>query len=665
MSQYKSRRDFLRKNPNATPFAKIAKEALEPLGRMARRVAFDELERATEQQRRITDQAIKLRPGQLKGKKVVVIGSGVGGLTTAYELLAQKSGAKVTVLEAQNRTGGRCLSLRTGDTLTEDQNSKLFESKPGDTQVVRFKRPTGDAEPYLNAGPGRIPSSHKRLLDYLKKFSVDIEVYVMNSESNLVQKDGSFGGDPMVYRRLNHNTRGWLAQMVFKNAKTLLMNMGVPKDKLEKRIDELEDLMISFGELDVEGNYEVDPGTPGFEDGKTRAGFTELPGVAAGKTAEKIPLDELLDSKFWHGTRFYQPVDFLWQPTLFQPVGGMDQVQHAFAQEVAALGGDIHLNSPVKTIDWDASKKKFKISVSLIGTEETKEYEADYCVCNLAMPFLSKILSDNLIKTIYPINDTSKGEENPTIKGLLNPKFKEALRAVFRGQWAPTKAPGYEPEPNGYIPKFLADTTKVGWQADRYLWQGSPIKDDMSVENSEVGLVPIFGGISWTDNEIQQIWYPSTGYQDEKGVLTGAYNFSDIARRWGTYSVEKRLDLAREDAKKFNEKFGEGLEKGLAIAWQNMPYIKGGWAYWQAVGESKYATEQFNTIAQGSEVEGQDPEIKGPSFFIVGDQISSLPGWQEGAIASAINVITLMAGEHVKIQPLEYLPDPRLMVEGI
>ena len=674
MSQYKSRRHFLRKNPKATPFAKLIKQAPEELGRMTRRVAFDALEAATEQQRRITDKAINFKPGQLKDKKVVIIGAGVGGLTTAYELLAQKSGAKVTVLEAQNRTGGRCLSLRTGDTLTEDKDSRLFDSEPDETQVVRFKRPTGDAEPYLNAGPGRIPSSHKRLLGYLKKFSVDIEVYVMNSESNLVQKDKSFGGDAMVYRRLNHNTRGWLAQMVYKNARQLLLNMwfeGIePTEeeeikRLETRVDELEDLMISFGELDGDGDYEVSAGIEGFEDGKTRAGFTELPGVSAGKAAKKINLEELLDSKFWHGTRFYQPADFLWQPTLFQPVGGMDQVQHAFAQQVASLGGDIHLNSPVKKIDWDASKKKFKISVSLIGTEETKEYEADYCVCNLAMPFLSKILSDSLIKTVYPIKESESVEEYKVIEGGLDKDFKEALRAVFRAQWDPTSAPGYEPEDDGYVAKFLADTTKVGWQADRYLWQGSPIKDDMSVEDSEVGVVPIFGGISWTDNEIQQIWYPSTGYQDKKGVLTGAYNFSGIARRWGTYSVEKRLKLAKKDAKKFNEKFGEGLDDGLAIAWQNMPHIKGGWATWQAVGDENYAPTQFNAIAQGSEVVGQDPEIMGPSFFIVGDQISSLPGWQEGAIASAINVITLMAGEHVKIQPLEYLPDPRLMVEGI
>ena len=57
----------------------------------------------------------------------------------------------------------------------------------------------------------------------------------------------------------------------------------------------------------------------------------------------------------------YQPVDFLWQPTLFQPVGGMDRVQHAFAEQVATLGGVVHLNSPVTSIDYDPSCGQFVI----------------------------------------------------------------------------------------------------------------------------------------------------------------------------------------------------------------------------------------------------------------------------------------------------------------
>ena len=103
------------------------------------------LDQATNAQRKVTPGAIKLAKNGHKGETAVILGAGVSGLTTAYELLKQESGMEVIVLEAHNRTGGRCLSLRTGDTLTEDEDSQLFDSKPGETQVVRFKKPLGDS----------------------------------------------------------------------------------------------------------------------------------------------------------------------------------------------------------------------------------------------------------------------------------------------------------------------------------------------------------------------------------------------------------------------------------------------------------------------------------------------------------------------------------------
>ncbi|OUS28927.1 amine oxidase [Gammaproteobacteria bacterium 45_16_T64] len=625
--------------------------------------AMAALETATKQQN-VTPGALKIKKGQFTGKTAVVIGSGVGGLTTAYELLASESGMEVTVLEAQNRTGGRCLSLRTGDTLTEDKNSELYGSSPGETQVVRFKQPTGDEQPYLNAGPGRIPSSHKRLLSYLKKFSVDVEVYVMNSESNLVQmKDGPYASQPIAYRRLDHNTRGWLAEMVYDNATELLRkdNLCIPKKSLEERTAQLEELMISFGELiptgDHKGKYQVTAGEDGLENARSRAGYTQLPGVSAGEIAEALSFDSLLESEFWDKTSFYQPADFLWQPTLFQPVGGMDQVQHAFAQQVAALGGTIHLNSPVKTIDWNEKKQKYVISASQIGTEDCIQYEADYCFSNVAMPFLSKMLSDNL-------------QSNADKQGFCS-EFNASLQAIYSAQFSP-KTDG-ECDDTGYVDRFLACTTKVGWQADRSLWQGTPVgetKDNgwnlIGVPDSEVGVVPIFGGISWTDDEILQIWYPSTGYHDEKGVLTGAYNFSETAYEWGESTIDQRLVKARSGASLFGNAFAEGLHDGIAIAWQNMPYIKGGWAQWHAVGDTEIeAVDHFNVIVQGTGVYDNDGVLSDPNFFIVGDQISSLPGWQEGAIAAALNAVNRAARPDLEIPKLACLPDTRVMVEGI
>lgn len=640
-----SRAEFFQKNPNATAWA-----------------ALDE---ATNQQKRTTPGPIQLKKDQFLGKRAIILGAGVAGLTTAYELLAQDCGMEVTVLEAQHRTGGRCLSLRTGDTLTEDRDSRLFDAEPGDTQVVRFKRPVGDSEPYLNAGPGRIPSSHKRLLDYLRRFGVAVEVYVMNSESNLVQmQNGPLGPQPLVYRQLDHNTRGWLAQMVYDNAETLLRSddLDVPEDEIPTRAKQLQDLMISFGELVAKGphkgKYEPTAGADGLENDRSRAGFDVLPGVDAGEIAAAIGLNDLLKSEFWSETRFYQPSDFLWQPTLFQPVGGMDQVQHAFAQQVAALGGTVHLNSPVQSIDWDFKTREFVIQAGQVGTGETRELRADYCFSNIAMPFLERFLSPAL-------------QEEGTGRGFED-TFKSGLHAVFAAQ---TRADMPDSDnPDTFVPRFLANTTKVGWQADRQLWQGRPIREESrpkhdavthSVADSEVGVVPIFGGISWTDHEIVQIWYPSNAYHDEKGVLTGAYNFSDVAFRWGRRPVSKRLEDARQGAARFDLAFADGLRDGVAIAWQNMPYIKGGWAQWHVVNEvTGEAETHFNQLVQGTRIRDEQGETD-PVFFVVGDQLSSLPGWQEGAIASALNALSRMARPDLEIPHLKSLPDTRLMVEGV
>lgn len=620
--------------------------------------AWAELAHATNEQLRITPGPVKLEEGSFAGKRALILGAGVGGLTTAYELLFHRTGMEVTILEAQNRTGGRCLSLRTGDTLTEDKNDELFDSPPGDTQVIRFEWPVGDSEPYLNAGPGRIPSAHKRLLNYLREFGVAVEIYVMNSMSNLVHMDeGPLSGAPRVYRQIDHNLRGWLAQLVHERAAELLdaPSLAIPRDQQQALVEKLKSLMVTFGELDGKGRYAPTAGTEGFENAISRAGFDVLPGVAAGEIAEAIKLQDLLESEYWMKTRFYQPVDFLWQQTMFQPVGGMDQVQRAFARQVATLGGTIHLNSPVTSIGWDAERREFVVQVAKVGTKETIEYRADYCFSNIAMPFLERLLSDEL----------RGGTEG---SGFALP-FKKGLDAVFAAQARPrVDADG------NYQDKFLAATTKVGWQGDRTLWQGRLITHEheedlnlttMVAPEDEVGVVPIFGGISWSTDEIVQIWYPSTGYHDRKGVLTGAYNFGDVACRWGEMKVEKRLELAREGAGQFGSEFGEGLQHGVAIAWQNMPYIKGGWAYWQSVGKEEVAARHFNNLSQGTGVHDAAGALSDPVFFVVGDQLSSLPGWQEGAIAAALNAVARLARPDLAIPHLKKLPDTRLLVEGI
>jgi len=74
-------------------------------------------------------------------RKVVVLGAGLAGLSSAHELT--KAGHDVKVLEAQERPGGRVLTLR-----------------------------TFDEGLYADAGAARIPDDHELTLRYVKEFAL-------------------------------------------------------------------------------------------------------------------------------------------------------------------------------------------------------------------------------------------------------------------------------------------------------------------------------------------------------------------------------------------------------------------------------------------------------------------------------------------------------------
>ena len=61
--------------------------------------------------------SLNLPPANDKNKSIVILGAGIAGLATAYEL--EKAGYNCTVIEASHRAGGRNLTLRHGDLVDE------------------------------------------------------------------------------------------------------------------------------------------------------------------------------------------------------------------------------------------------------------------------------------------------------------------------------------------------------------------------------------------------------------------------------------------------------------------------------------------------------------------------------------------------------------------
>ena len=54
----------------------------------------------------------------------------------------------------------------------------------------------------------------------------------------------------------------------------------------------------------------------------------------------------------------------------------------------------------------------------------------------------------------------------------------------------------------------------------------------------------IFGGITTTDLDVEEIWHPSYGFFGERGVLLGYYNAGADARRYDAMTPRARVSRA-------------------------------------------------------------------------------------------------------------------------
>ena len=171
-------------------------------------------------------------------------------------------------------------------------------------------------------------------------------------------------------------------------------------------------------------------------------------------------------------------------------------------------------------------------------------------------------------------------------------------------------APVLKDIPNDLSPETQAaiesldfvEAVKVAFQARRRFWG-----DDAS----------IYGGMSWTDSDITQIWYLCNGYHRPKGVLVGAYIWSSApGRRYSAMSAPERLRAASDEGEALHPGYADEMECGISRAWLNVPFQNGGWP-------------RSNPDAAATLRRGDGP------FHFADDQVTALPGWQEGALLAA------------------------------
>jgi monoamine oxidase len=290
--------------------------------------------------------------GSGNGRSVVILGSGISGLISAYEL--KRAGYRVTVLEARDRIGGRAWSIRNGDRIVQT-------GRPD--QLASFS--TGL---YFNAGPARIPSTHRVILGYARKLGVGLETFV-----NVNRNAGwDFGGKVQPERRMVEDMRGQLGELLAKAIDTRALDGQVSKDELAA----VRQFLVPYASLDDKGRY-APGGSSGWSvDG---GGYAQAP----------VPLPRLAFKELAPSPAVTLPYLFehIWdmQSTMLQPVGGMDRIAHAIYQQVKQ---SVRLRSPVTAIRRSGDRVRIEHGP---GSQVT---EADHCVCTLGANLLEKIPND-------------------------------------------------------------------------------------------------------------------------------------------------------------------------------------------------------------------------------------------------------------------------------
>jgi monoamine oxidase len=150
---------------------------------------------------------------------------------------------------------------------------------------------------------------------------------------------------------------------------------------------------------------------------------------------------------------------------------------------------------------------------------------------------------------------------------------------------------------------------KIGLQFKRRFWE----QDD-----------EIYGGRSWTDQEVGQIIYPSHGFTTSKGVLIGYYlDFRGRMRERPPAEIER---LAREHGARVHPQYPAEFEHAFSVTWPRVPWSRGSWR--------SESSEAEQALAALREPDGR--------VYFAGDYMTDMSSWMQGAFESAREVATAL-----------------------
>ncbi len=286
---------------------------------------------------KVVQKGIRAKIGNGKPKKVIIVGAGLAGLSSAYELL--RAGHDPLILEAQQRVGGRIYTLR----------------EP-------FARGL-----YGEAGAMRIPRAHALTMAYIKNFDLTTSDFVMGNPQAYVHVGGvkrrmaEVMADPSLLGFDTHATeKGRLAGQIWEDTIRPLVQ------KIEKGgASAWEEMQRDYDQYSVREFLELE----GWSEG-----LIEMFGLL--NNQEAMMNSSFLELFREDGGNYYT--------NMVQIVGGSDHLPHAF---VPALASRIRYGARMIAIDQNPEQ----VIIHYQSGAGRFQVKGDYAILTVPFPVLRHV----------------------------------------------------------------------------------------------------------------------------------------------------------------------------------------------------------------------------------------------------------------------------------
>jgi monoamine oxidase len=457
-----------------------------------------------------------------KPKKVLILGAGLAGLTAAS--LLKRAGHEVTVLEGNNRVGGRVYTVREPFTCGN----------------------------YIDLGAMRIPENHALVFEYINRFNLPVNRFINSSAkdlifaNNVLTTKGEYKRNPDILGfPVEEEEKGKTATELFLEATQPFLNLYTNSTPEEQRALREEYSIYSMGDYLASNPL----GRPLSDNAVRKIGV--MLGI------EGFPGFSFIDIL----TDIIYPI-FSEEISFFEISGGNDQLPRSFIDE---LRNEIKLNRKVVKIIQGSDGVCVKTLNPVSG--KMSDYTADYAI--VTMPFTVLQFVDMVPHESISFNKWMAIKEVNNVHAV---KIGIEFKTRFWEKHGFGNAVTDSPLKFSYIPSHGIGSGGPGvmlasysWGNDAVLWNSVP--DEELVRIALRDLAKIYGSVVYSEF-IQAVWFNWGQNPYSAGCFTlftpqQQKNFDKISRE-----PEGRLHFAGEHTSSFHGWMEGAIESGVRTAYE-------------------------------------------------------------------------------------------------